>query len=53
MKRGIMLLNHIKKEEEFDNVSDSGSIVSGSSKKSGRSSASKMSKTQKREHQKI
>ena len=31
--------------EEIDNVSDSGSVISGSSKKSGRSSSSKMSKS--------
>ena len=42
----------INKEEEFDNVSDSGSIVSGSSKKSGRSSASKMSKSKKKKKNK-
>jgi len=37
----------INKDEEMDNVSDSGSVVSGSSKKSGRSSSSKMSKSKK------
>ena len=37
----------INKDEEIDNVSDSGSVVSGSSKKSGRSSSSKMSKSKK------
>ena len=42
----------INKEEEFDNVSDSGSIVSGSSKKSGRSSSSKMSKSKKKKKSK-
>ena len=42
----------INKEEEFDNVSDSGSIVSGSSKKSGRSSTSKMSKSKKKKKNK-
>ena len=42
----------INKEEEFDNVSDSGSILSGSSKKSGKSSASKMSKSKKKKKNK-
>ena len=42
----------INKEEEFDNVSDSGSIISGSSKKSGRSSASKMGKSKKKKKNK-
>ena len=42
----------INKDEEMDNVSDSGSIVSGSSKKSGRSSASKMSKSKKKKKNK-
>ena len=37
----------INKDEEIDNVSDSGSVISGSSKKSGRSSTSKMSKSKK------
>ena len=37
----------INKDEEMDNVSDSGSVISGSSKKSGRSSSSKMSKSKK------
>ena len=37
----------INKDEEIDNVSDSGSVVSGSSKKSGRTSSSKMSKSKK------
>ena len=37
----------INKDEEIDNVSDSGSVASGSSKKSGRSSSSKMSKSKK------
>ena len=38
----------INKDEEIDNVSDSGSVISGSSKKSGRSSSSKMSKSKKK-----
>ena len=42
----------INKEEEFDNVSDSGSIVSGSSKKSGRSSFSKTTKSKKKKKNK-
>jgi elongator complex protein 1 len=42
----------INKEEDFDNVSDSGSIVSGSSKKSGRSSASKTTKSKKKKKNK-
>ena len=37
----------INKDEEIDNVSDSGSVMSGSSKKSGKSSSSKMSKSKK------
>ena len=37
----------INKDEELDNVSDSGSVISGSSKKSGRTSSSKMSKSKK------
>ena len=37
----------INKDEEIDNVSDSGSVVSGSSKKSGKSSSSRMSKSKK------
>ena len=37
----------INKDEEIDNISDTGSVISGSSKKSGRSSSSKMSKSKK------
>ena len=37
----------INKDEEIDNVSDSGSVASGTSKKSGRTSSSKMSKSKK------